>query len=215
MQKKKRNRTKITSPTHYSIKYATMYSLMLNYEVLYMEYIGDVFYDYGSGLYANITNRCPCRCEFCIREMVDALGSADSLWLKREPTLEEIKELLNEWDLRYFGELVFCGYGEPTERLSDLLEVAKYAKKKKPSLKIRINTNGLSDLINGRDTTEDLRGIVDAVSISLNDMSAEDYMNLCHPKFGIGSYDAILDFARRVKNVVPDVTMSVVSGGIP
>ena len=53
-----------------------------------MEYIGDVFYEYGGGLYANLTNRCPDRCEFCIRYMVDSLGGADSLWLKREPTLD-------------------------------------------------------------------------------------------------------------------------------
>ena len=86
-----------------------------------MEYIGDVFYEYGGGLYANLTNKCPCRCEFCIRDMVGALGDADSLWLRREPTLDEIKELLREWDLNQFYELVFCGYGEPTERLSDLL----------------------------------------------------------------------------------------------
>ena len=90
-----------------------------------MEYIGDVFYDYAGGIYANITNKCPCRCEFCIRDMVDSLGGADSLWLKREPGLEEIFELLAQWDLSRYSELVFCGYGEPTERLDDLLEIAE------------------------------------------------------------------------------------------
>lgn len=37
--------------------------------------IGSVLYDYGRGLYANITNRCPCRCEFCIRDMTDGLAA--------------------------------------------------------------------------------------------------------------------------------------------
>ena len=180
-----------------------------------MEYIGDVFYEYGGGLYANLTNKCPCRCEFCIRDMVGALGDADSLWLKREPTLDEIKELLSEWDLTKFDELVFCGYGEPTERLSDLLETARFAKSLAPGIRIRINTNGLSDLINKRDTTEDLRGIIDAVSISLNAKGPEEYLALCHPKFGIGSFDAIIDYTRRVKEAVPDVTMSIVGGTIP
>lgn len=180
-----------------------------------MEYIGDVFYKYGDGLYANITNKCPCRCEFCIRDMVDSLGTADSLWLKREPTPEEIKELLDQWDLSRFRELVFCGYGEPTERLDDLLETAAYAKEKAPHLKVRINTNGLSDLINKEDTTGKLAGIIDAVSVSLNAASAEKYQALCHPRFGIESYDAIQDFTERVKKTVPDVTMSVVSGTIP
>jgi len=180
-----------------------------------MEYIGDVFYEYGGGLYANLTNKCPCRCEFCIRDMVGALGGADSLWLRREPTLEEIKELLGEWDLNEFDELVFCGYGEPTERLEDLLATARYAKSLSPSLRVRINTNGLSDLINKRDTTEDLRGIIDAVSISLNAKGPEEYLALCHPRFGIDSFDAIIDYTRRVKEVVPDVTMSIVGGTIP
>ena len=180
-----------------------------------MEYIGDVFYEYGGGLYANLTNRCPCRCEFCIRDMVGALGGADSLWLRREPTIEEIKELLGEWDLNEFDELVFCGYGEPTERLEDLLATARYAKSLSPALRVRINTNGLSDLINKRDTTEDLRGIIDAVSISLNAKGPEEYLALCHPRFGIDSFDAIIDYTRRVKEVVPDVTMSIVGGTIP
>ncbi len=180
-----------------------------------MEYIGDVFYEYGGGLYANLTNKCPCRCEFCIRDMVGALGDADSLWLRREPTLDEIKELLREWDLNQFYELVFCGYGEPTERLSDLLETARLAKELCPSIRIRINTNGLSDLINKRDTTEDLRGIIDAISISLNAKGPEEYLALCHPRFGIQAFDAIIDYTRRVKEVVPDVTMSIVGGTIP
>ena len=180
-----------------------------------MEYIGDVFYEYGGGLYANLNNKCPCRCEFCIRDMVGALGGADSLWLRREPTLEEIKELLGEWDLNEFDELVFCGYGEPTERLEDLLATARYAKSLSPALRVRINTNGLSDLINKRDTTEDLRGIIDAVSISLNAKGPEEYLALCHPRFGIDSFDAIIDYTRRVKEVVPDVTMSIVGGTIP
>ena len=180
-----------------------------------MEYIGDVFYEYGGGLYANLTNRCPDRCEFCIRYMVGSLGGADSLWLKREPTMEEIKELLSQWDLSDFYELVFCGYGEPTERLEDLLEAARYAKELCPTIKVRINTNGLSDLINGRDTTEDLRGIIDAVSVSLNAKGPEEYLELCHPRFGIGAFDAMIDYTRRVKEVVPDVTMSIVSGTIP
>jgi TatD family-associated radical SAM protein len=143
------------------------------------------------------------------------LGNADSLWLRREPTLDEIKELLREWDLNQFYELVFCGYGEPTERLSDLLETARLAKELCPKIKIRINTNGLSDLINKRDTTEDLRGIIDAVSISLNAKGPEEYLALCHPRFGIQAFDAIIDYTRRVKEVVPDVTMSIVGGTIP
>ena len=179
-----------------------------------MEYIGDVLYDYASGLYANLTNRCPCRCEFCIRTMVDSLGDADSLWLKREPAVDEVKELLKEWDLSKYTELVFCGYGEPMERLDDVLDLCRYVKET-TNLKTRINTNGLSDLLHGRETALELEGLVDAVSISLNAASAEKYDALCHPKFGIEAWPAILKFTEDVKQYVSDVTMSVVGGTIP
>ena len=179
-----------------------------------MEYIGDVLYDYASGLYANLTNRCPCRCEFCIRTMVDSLGDADSLWLKREPAVDEVKELLKEWDLSKYTELVFCGYGEPMERLDNVLDLCRYIKGT-TNLKTRINTNGLSDLLHGRETTPELYGLVDAISISLNAASAEKYDALCHPKFGLESWPAILKFTENVKKYVPDITMSVVGGTIP
>ena len=179
-----------------------------------MEAIGDVLYDYASGLYANLTNRCPCRCEFCIRNMTDSLGDADSLWLKREPTVEEVKEMLGEWDLSKYTELVFCGYGEPMERLEDVLQLCWYVKET-THLKTRINTNGLSDLLHGRRTAPELSGLVDAISISLNAPSAEKYDRLCHPKFGLEAWPAILRFTEEVKRYVPDVTMSVVGGTIP
>lgn len=179
-----------------------------------MEPIGDVIYDYASGLYVNLTNRCPCRCEFCIRNMVDSLGDADSLWLKREPTVEEVIELLGKWDLRKYDELVFCGYGEPMERLSEVLEISEWVKNH-TDLRRRINTNGLSDLIHGRRTAPELSGLIDAVSISLNAASAEKYDALCHPDFGLRAFPAILAFTEDVKAYVPDVTMSVVGGAIP
>ena len=179
-----------------------------------MEYIGDVLYDYARGLYVNMTNRCPCRCEFCIRDMVDSLGDADSLWLKREPTVEEVKEMLGQWKLSNYTELVFCGYGEPMERLEDVLQLCRYVKET-THLKTRINTNGLSDLLHGRRTAPELSGLVDAISISLNAASAEKYDRLCRPKFGLEAWPAILRFTEEVKQYVPDVTMSVVGGTIP
>lgn len=182
-----------------------------------MEYIGDVFYDYGGGLYVNMTNKCPCRCAFCIRDMVDSLGDADSLWLKREPSKEELIKMLKQQNLAAYDEIVFCGYGEPTERLDCLLAVCDYVKNDpllKEKLKMRLNTNGLSDLINDKPTAREFSGRLDAISISLNAPTAEKYNELCRPKFGIKSFDEILRFTEEVKQYVPDVTMSVVSGSI-
>ena len=182
-----------------------------------MEYIGDVFYDYGGGLYVNMTNKCPCRCAFCIRDMVDTLGDTDILWVKREPSKEELMKMLKQQNLAAYDEIVFCGYGEPTERLDCLLAVCDYVKNDpllKGRLKTRLNTNGLSDFINDRPTAREFSGRLDAISISLNAPTAEKYNELCRPKFGIQSFDEILRFTQEVKQYVPDVTMSVVSGSI-
>ena len=168
-----------------------------------------ITYEGRSSIYVNITNRCPCACVFCLRHNKDHVFNADSLWLDREPTVKEICDSIDSWDLRRYDEIVFCGYGEPTERLDDLLEVASYVKKKGDT-KIRINTNGLSDLICGERTAPKLKGLIDTVSISLNATNKEDYLKLVRPKFGIGSYDAMLSFAKDCTEYVPEVIMTVV-----
>lgn len=172
-----------------------------------------IVYDYFGGLYINLTNRCPNRCEFCIRNYTDSLGNADSLVLEKDPTVQEIKDELSRWDVNAYDEVVFCGYGEPTERLKDLLELARYIKAKYGK-QIRINTNGLADLIWGEPTAPWLKGIIDAVSVSMNEADAEKYLALCHPRFGIQSYDAIIKYIQDVKKYVPYVAASVVSGSL-
>ena len=108
-----------------------------------------------------------------------------------------------------YDEVVFCGYGEPTERLDVLLEIAEYinATYNKP---IRINTIGLADLIWGRETASELEGLIDTVSVSMNEADAEKFNALCHPKFGIRSYDAMIKYIKDVKKYVPHVATSVV-----
>ena len=161
-------------------------------------------------LYVHITNRCSNRCEFCIRNNGDGAYGSDSLWLEREPTREEILNSVFSHDLNAFPELVFCGYGEPTYRLEDAVAVAREVKKKYPDIKVRMNTNGHSDLILGRDTAPDYEGAFDIVSISLNTPSAEKYQQICHSVFGEKSFDSLLAFAGRVKDFVPLVQLSAV-----
>ena len=168
-----------------------------------------ITYDVHDGLYLNITNRCPCSCTFCIRNHGDGVYGSDPLWLDHEPSTEEICAAIDRKDLSGYKEVVFCGYGEPTERLDTLLEVAAYIKKKK-DIRIRINTNGLSDLINGGKTASRLSGLIDAVSVSLNYPDAENYLKVVRPKFGAQSFQAMLDFTRDCTKYVPDVRMSVV-----
>ena len=168
-----------------------------------------VTYRVGDGLYVNLTNRCPCACTFCIRQNGDGVYGSDSLWLEREPTTEEVCNSI-EKNLGNCRELVFCGYGEPTERLDALLEVAAWFRKMHSDIPIRVNTNGLSDLIAGEPTAHRFKGLVDTVSISLNAPTAEEYVALCRPKFGAAAYPALLKFAEEVKGFVKDVVLTVV-----
>lgn len=169
-----------------------------------------ITYPLKSGLYVNLTNRCPCACVFCLRQNAPGVFGTDSLWLDREPTVEEIIASIESRNLDDFTELVFCGYGEPTERLDDLLAVARHVKNIRPGMLVRINTNGLSDLIHGEPTAAKLKGLVDTVSISLNTPDPEEYLKVCRPKFGLESWQAMLDFAKSCKDCVPDVVMTIV-----
>jgi radical SAM enzyme (TIGR04100 family) len=156
-----------------------------------------------------MTNRCPCACVFCLRHNKDHVFNSNSLWLEREPTVKEICDSIDTWDLEKYDEIVFCGYGEPTERLDDLLQVASYVKSNGKT-RIRINTNGLSDLINEEKTAHKLKGLIDSVSISLNATDKEEYLKIVRPKFGIDSYDAMLSFAKDCTEYVGEVIMTVV-----
>ena len=171
-----------------------------------------ITYEVGDGLYVNVTNRCTNACEFCVRSVAD--GTYGELWMDNEPTKEEILADILARDLKKYPELVFCGYGEPTERLPEILWVSKRVKEV-CDIKIRINTNGHANLIYGRDVTPELKGIIDCVSVSLNTANAKDYVEVCHPDFGEAAFDGLIDFAKKAKSYVPSVMFSVVRGSIP
>ncbi|MBP3405941.1 MAG: TIGR04100 family radical SAM protein [Kiritimatiellae bacterium] len=173
-----------------------------------------ITYPVKSGLYVNLTNRCPCACVFCLRQNAPGIFGSDSLWLDREPTVDEVIASIESRNLDDFTELVFCGYGEPTERLDDLLAVAKHVKSIRPGMHVRVNTNGLSDLIHGEPTAAKLKGLVDTVSISLNTPDPEEYLKMCRPKFGLESWQAMLDFAKSCREYVPNVVMTIVDAPV-
>lgn len=168
-----------------------------------------ILYEVHENLYVNMTNRCPCACVFCLRQTKDEMNHSGSLWLEREPSVEEAIAEFDKFDMKKYRELVFCGFGEPTERLEDLLKVAAYAKQTF-QIPIRLNTNGLSDLIWQKDTAPMFEGLVDTISISLNTPDQEEYLRLTRSKFGIGSHDAMLRFAGNVSKYVPNVILSTV-----
>lgn len=170
-----------------------------------------IAYEVGKNLYLNLTNQCPCACTFCIRNHADGAYGSDPLWLEHEPSMEEITAALSTLDLNKYEEIVFCGYGEPTCRLDIVLETAKWLKDKlKNAAKLRINTNGLGDLINGRSIAEELCAAMDVVSVSLNAGTMDEYMKVTRPKFD-NAFEAMQQFTAdcvRTKNA--EIIMSVV-----
>lgn len=170
-----------------------------------------ILYKVHGNLYVNLTNRCPCACTFCVRQSMDTVSSIDerSLWLEREPELEEILAEFDKYNLSDFEEVVFCGFGEPTERLDVLVQVARYVKEKF-GCRVRVNTNGMADLIWGRDTSADFEGVVDTVSISLNSPDPVKYQEVVRCRFGEKSFHAMLEFAKNVSKRVPQVVLTTV-----
>lgn len=113
-------------------------------------------------------------------------------------------------DLSIYKEVIFCGYGEPLTRLDALLEISRYLKLKHNELKIRINTNGLGNLINKKDVVPLLTNTIDSISISLNASNPEKYLEITRSIFGIESYNALLDFAVACQKYINDVRLTVV-----
>jgi TatD family-associated radical SAM protein len=142
---------------------------------------------------------------------MDSVGGSEPLWLYHTPTWDEIEKAFKKVDLSQFTEVVFCGFGEPTEALENMLRLASEIKKVNPDIPIRVNTNGLGSLVNGKDITPLFEGLIDGVSISLNAPNKERYLELARPKFGIDSFDAMLKFASDVKKYVKNVVMTTVS----
>lgn len=174
-----------------------------------MEKKMEILYKVHNNLYINLTNRCPYSCTFCLRQKMDKVGESDTLWLLREPTAEEVIEEFKKWDVDSFHEIVFCGFGEPTEAFDVLKKVAEFIKSKhnKP---IRLNTNGVGSLINKRNIAPELKGLIDTVSISLNNPDPEEYAKLVRSKYGVKSFQEMIDFAKECKKYVPNVVMSTV-----
>ena len=164
-------------------------------------------YDYNGKLYINLTNRCSNDCAFCERRHNDGLNG-HNLWLKKEPTAREVVVALTAANFKNSPEVVFCGYGEPTYRLAELFEIGAFLKSN--GIQTRLNTNGQGNLINGRDITDELSKVIDVISISLNNSTAEKYQAVCQSKFGIAAYGAMLEFTRLCVPKFKRTVMSVV-----
>ena len=170
----------------------------------------NISYEIGSKLYLNITNKCPCNCTFCIRNNGDGAYGSDPLWLEHQPGAEEVAADLKKRDLDSYEEIIFCGYGEPTNEFEILKETARYIKSVTQT-PLRLNTNGLGSLINKRDIAPELEGLIDTVSVSLNASDAQAYDAVTRPSFkGVNCFEEMLRFAKEASKYVPNTMLTVV-----
>ncbi len=170
-----------------------------------------IVYWLGENLYLNITNKCSNNCYFCLRNFLDGVGGFN-LKLEKEPTFNEIiAELENVINRRNWREIVFCGFGEPLERLDCVLEVSKCIKKHYGKIvMLRVDTNGQALLLNkGRNVVEELKMVgVDKVSASLNAHDKETYNQVCRPVFE-NAFESIIEFIKKAKELL-DVEVTAV-----
>ena len=169
-----------------------------------------ICYVLGNLLYINLTNQCTNECKFCIRTKRRSLGKNGDLWIDKDPTKEEVIEDIKRFGPDKFDEVVFCGFGEPLLNLEEFLAAARFIKENY-NVKIRVNTNGHANVFAKRDVTPLFEGLVDAVSISLNEKDAVLYNELCNCAYGEQGFDEMLDFANKCVQRGLDVTMSVVN----
>lgn len=170
--------------------------------------MSEILYVYKKQIYVNLTNRCSGNCVFCVRNKNDGVGN-HNLVLKQDPTLSELISEIDAFDFDGYEEFVFCGYGEPTCAIDNLLATAEYFKKSH-SQKIRVNTNDLGRLYNGWDILTELNKVVDSYSISLNAPNEERYYQLVRPPYE-HAFEEVLSFAKEGKKAKKEVVFSVVS----
>lgn len=163
-------------------------------------------YKLGDALYINVTNRCNAHCSFC-RRKDDPILRGYNLGMDRteEPSAEVyIKEI---GDPKNYKEIVFCGYGEPTIRWDIVKDIAKFVKAN--GGRTRLDTNGHGNIINKKNITPELNGLIDVVSISLNSFDPKQYSTLVG--LDRSYFNEMVNFAKSSKPFVEKVVMTIVS----
>lgn len=178
-----------------------------------MEAFAPVYaYPLRDALYLNVTSACTLACRFCpkIRDHDYRVGGFD-LRLRRDPSADEVWAAALAAGLEGWTEVVFTGFGEATRRLKVVLDLARRLAAA-GVLRIRLDTDGLASLREGRDVPPELRAAgFHALSISLNAPDAATYADLCPSRYGLAAYPAVQDFIRSAVRHIPEVSASAVA----
>ncbi len=127
--------------------------------------------------------------------------------MDHRPSPKEIIDAIE--DPAKYDEVVFCGYGEPTLRLNVLLEVARTIKA--AGGRVRINSDGLANLVHKRNTLPEMADCIDALSISMNAQDKSTYDRHTQPTLP-DSYDAMLAFLTEAPKHIAQVTATALDG---
>ena len=168
-------------------------------------------YPIRDALYLNLTSACSLSCVFCpkVRDRDFTVGGFDLL-LRRDPTAEDVWTAARAAGLEGRTEIVFTGLGEPTRRLDVLLDVLQRLKGA-GVVRVRLDTDGLASLREGRDVAPELAAPgLDAVSVSLNAADSATYARVCPSPYGAAAFDAVREFIRSMVLTVPEVVASAV-----
>ena len=165
-----------------------------------------VSYTMENNLYLNITNRCMMACPYCIKHKWADKFRGNDLKLEKEPWAGQIIKSIG--DPAKYDEVVFCGYGDALTKIDEVREVAAWLKSK--GAKVRINTAGLANRYYGKNILPQLKGLIDAISISLNGTNSKEHNEINRPMFGEESFDEIIKFAKEAKNYIPSVVITAV-----
>lgn len=164
-------------------------------------------YDIADSRYINLSDRCTLRCQFCPKTHEEFQVHEYNLKLKYRPTAAQIISALG--DPTQYKEIVFCGFGESTLRFKTLIEIANYVKDK--GGRVRVNTDGLANLVNKRNILPELAPCVDALCVSMNAQDEAIYNHHCQPLLN-GAYSAMLEFLADAPNYISDVTATAING---
>ncbi len=163
-------------------------------------------YQIRKTLYLCITNRCTNDCYFCQR-CSDYMVMGHFLQLGEEPEAQQLLDRIE--DPQAYHEIVLSGLGEPTLRWDVCLETARRLKEQ--GSRVRLNTNGCGNLINGRNIIPEMAGLVDAVAINLVAHDQATYNRIGRPQDPDRAWGAMREFTTICKEYVPDVILTIIA----
>lgn len=165
-----------------------------------------IAFSVGGDCYLNITNRCTLQCDHCPKHQGDWQYLGHDQQLHREPTVSEM--LVAVGNPLMWNYVVFSGYGEPTLRLYDMLEVSRWVHDM--GGKVRLETDGLASVFFERDIAPDLEGNIDTLVVAIKAQNNDTYEKICNP--GINrAHDAVIEFIRRTREFVPNIILTAMA----